>query len=325
MNTADDSPWKGIPSFRCIQAPLAQVNLLIHQSLAAYDAQAEPAPLLDLLGRCCGPLLRPGLVLLAGECFGTLHEDHFRVAAMMEMMHHATLLHDEVLDEGSRPRGGPATRAVGGNEPAVLWGDLLLSQIFRMAAELDPPVAKILAQTAARVCEGQLRQAIQQHNWQIGEAQYLEIVAEKSASFFGGCCRLGATLAGAPEPQIESLARFGLLAGMAFHVAEELPDLTGRDHRTDRPAPVRPTLAVIHLLRTVEAPRRARVRAILEASGESRRELGALLERCGSLQYARTRAADFLAQALGALEEVPSCQAKEALLETARFLVNRAV
>jgi geranylgeranyl pyrophosphate synthase len=112
---------------------------------------------------------------------------------------------------------------------------------------------------------------------------------------------------------------------MAVHLADELLELTGWDNRRGGTARVRPTLAAIHLLRTVETPRRARVRAILKASSESRRELGALLERCGSLQYARARAADFLAHALQALEDVPSCQAREALMETVRFLVNRAV
>jgi octaprenyl-diphosphate synthase len=294
-------------------------------------AQGEPEELTPFLGhlrRGSGKMLRPGMVLLAGECCGTLTDAHLHVAAMVEMMHHATLLHDDVLDEGHTRRGVPTANCLWGNESAVLLGDFLLSQVFCMAADLDSAVARTLAQTAARVCEGELRQTLQQRNWQLSEPQYLEIIAEKSASFFGGCCRLGAMLSQAPEEQIEALARFGLLAGIAFQITDDLLDIAGDENHTGKTvqsdlAKDKPTLAVIHLLRTIDASRKPDVLVLLESWNESRRELLAALERSGSLRYARGVAADYIARAVRAMENVPPGPAKEALLETARFMANR--
>ncbi len=328
MNAPDHSPWQAIPPFQRIERPLRQVSELIHRSLVAQGEPPELAPFLGHLRTCCGKMLRPGMVLLAGECCGTLTEAHLQVSAMVEMMHHATLLHDDVIDEGHTRRGVPTANCLWGNESAVLLGDFLLSQVFRMAADVESAVARILAQTAARVCQGELRQTLQQCNWQLSEPQYLEIITEKSASFFGGCCRLGAMLSRAPDERIESLARFGLLAGIAFQITDDLLDIAGDESHTGKTAQSdlakdKPTLAVIQLLHTVDASHKPNVLALLEAPNESRRELLAVLDRSGSLRYARGVAADYVAQAARALENVPSGQAKEALLETARFMANR--
>ncbi len=325
-----NSPWQGIPSFQRIAQPLRQVTDLIHRSLVAQGEPPELTPFLSHLRTCRGKMLRPGMVLLSGECCGKLTPAHLQVAAMVEMMHHATLLHDDVIDEGHTRRGVPTANCLWGNESAVLLGDFLLSQVFRMAADLDSAVARTLAQTAARVCEGELRQTLQQCNWQLSEPQYLEIITEKSASFFGGCCRLGAMLSQAPDEQVESLARFGLLAGIAFQITDDLLDIAGDENHTGKTAQSdlakdKPTLAVIHLLRVVEASHQPGVLALLEPSHESQGELLAALERSGSLRYAREVAADYVAQAARALENVPPGPAKKALLETARFMANRVV
>jgi len=300
----------------------------MHQTLDADGTQRELAAFFDHLKAGSGKMLRPGMVLLAGACFGPLTEEHARVSAMVEMIHHATLLHDDVMDDGCKRRGVPTANSLWGNECAVLLGDFILSRVFQMAADLAPAVAKILAQTAVRVCEGELRQTVQKRNWQLSEAQYLEIITEKSASFFGGCCQLGAMLSQAAEDQVESLGRFGLLAGIAFQITDDLLDIAGDEKRTGKTpqsdlAKDKPTLAVIHLLRTIDVPRRAQVRHVLESSEQPRRELVDLLERQGSLQYARETAADYVAQAVDALEHVPAGPAKDALVETARFMANR--
>ena len=328
MSVPTNIPVKGIPSFRLIDAPLRQVRHLIHQSLQTRGARTELASFFDHLRAGSGKMLRPGMVLLAGECFGTLTDEHIRVSAMVEMIHHATLLHDDVIDDGCKRRGIPTANYLWGNESAVLLGDFLLSQVFRMAAELDSPVARILAQTAARVCEGELRQTVHQRNWELSEAQYLEIITEKSASFFGGCCRLGAMLSQADESRIESVAQFGLLAGIAFQITDDLLDIAGDENHVGKTlqsdfAKDKPTLAVIHLLRTLEASRQAEVRTLLESSDGTGHELAALLEGAGSLRYARGQAAEYVARAVRALDEVPSGPAKEALIETARFMANR--
>jgi len=164
MRNSDKAPWRGIPSFARIDSQLEQVNRLIHEALAARDVAGEISPLFDHINACTGKLLRPGLVLLAGECLGPLTADHLRVAAMVEMIHHATLLHDDVIDDGHLRRGFPTVNRLWGNESAVLLGDFVLSRVFGMAADLDGSVAKVVAQTAVRVCEGELRQVVQRRN-----------------------------------------------------------------------------------------------------------------------------------------------------------------
>jgi octaprenyl-diphosphate synthase len=310
MNMPKNIPEKGLPSFRWIDLPLRQVRRLICESLQTRGARAELASFFDHLRAGSGKMLRPGMVLLTGECFGTLTEEHIQVSAMVEMIHHATLLHDDVIDEGCKRRGIPTANYLWGNESAVLLGDFLLSQVFRMAAELDSPVAKILAQTVARVCEGELRQTVHKRNWRLSEAQYLEIITEKSASFFGGCCRLGAMLSYADAGRIEAVAQFGLLAGIAFQIADDLLDIAGDETHTGKTlqsdlAKDKPTLAVIHMLRTLDAARQAQVRALLESPDGTGRKLAILLERAGSLRYAREQAAEYVERAIEALAEVP--------------------
>jgi geranylgeranyl pyrophosphate synthase len=330
MNTPDYIPGTGVPSFQRIEVPLGQVRDYIHQSLGGNSVHQELAAFLTHLRAGSGKMLRPGLVLLAGECFGALKPGHIQVSALMEMIHQATLLHDDVIDEAHKRRGLPTANRLWGNESAVLLGDYVLSQVFRLTAELDAPIARVLAQTAVRVCEGELRQTLQKRNWQLSESRYIEIITEKSAAFFGGCCRLGAMLSQADAPSVEALARFGLLAGIAFQIADDLLDIAGDEARTGKTAQSdfagdKPTLAVIHLLRTAEAQHQARARALLETPAESNRALVEMLERHGSLRYARAQGADYVARAAQALDPVPPSPAKEALLETARFMADRMV
>jgi octaprenyl-diphosphate synthase len=322
------APWLEIPALRSVDAPLRQVSLLIYRSLAAHSTERELTPLFEHLRSRSGKMLRPALVLLAGRCFGPLTGEHIHVAATMEMIHHATLLHDDVIDDGHKRRGVPTANCLWGNESAVLLGDFVLSRVFRMVADLDPAVAGIIAQTAVRVCEGELRQTAQRRNWQLTEAQYLDIITEKSASFFSGCCRLGALLAHAVPDQVEALAAFGLHAGIAFQITDDLLDMTGDENTTGKTAQSdlaqdKVTLAVIHLLQVAEGSDRGDVHALLEAPDVSRDRLAEVLVRYGSLQYARERSAQYVAQAAEKLAALPAGPARDTLLELARFMVQR--
>lgn len=323
-----DTPWQGIGPLRSIDVPLRQVSHLIFRSLTPHSTEHELRPLFEHLRGRSGKMLRPALVLLAGRCFGSLTEAHIRVAATVEMIHHATLLHDDVIDDGHTRRGVPTANHLWGNESAVLLGDFVLSRVFRMVADLSPAVTEVIAQTAVRVCEGELRQAVQRRNWQLTEAQYLDIITEKSASFFSGCCRLGALLADAAPDQVETLARFGLHAGVAFQIADDLLDVTGDENTTGKTAQNdlaqnKTTLALIHLLRVVAPDDRGSVLALLESPGTSHGRLAEALARHGSLQYARERAVAYVAQAAESLTTLPAGSARDSLNELARFLVER--
>jgi octaprenyl-diphosphate synthase len=328
-NPSDGVPWAEISAFQLIDTELRRVADLIRRSLAEPGAAGDLTPLYDYLGARRGKMIRPGLVLLAGRSVGRITETHLRVAAMVEMIHTATLLHDDVIDHGRTRRGAPTVNRLWGNESAVLLGDYVLSRVFKMAADLDPPVAQVLAQTAVRVCEGELRQALRRRDWQLREIEYIEIIADKTAAFFSGCCRLGGLLSCDRQDEIDALAEYGLCAGIAFQITDDILDITGEESRMGKDAQSdleksKLTLAGIHLLEHVDASQRDRIYEMLRSRRRHRQELGGLLLRYGSLQYARQRARDYVAQATRALQGVPEGSARDTLVETARFMADRA-
>jgi octaprenyl-diphosphate synthase len=330
VQRAGEVPWAGIPALKALDSELRQVRDLIRQTLVTAPTADELTPLYDYLCLRSGKMIRPGLVLLAGRCCGQTSGEHLKAAAVVEMIHTATLLHDDVIDDGQRRRGVPTINSLCGNESAVLLGDFVLSRVFKMAADFAPEVAKVIAQTAVRVCEGELRQVLQKRNWQLDEAAYIDIITEKSAAFFSGCCRLGAMLADAPDTRAEALSRYGLEAGIAFQITDDILDITGDEQQMGKAAQndfdtSKLTLAAIHLLAHTDKGQRENVRSLLESPAESKAELAHLLRYHGSLDYARQRARSYVAKALAALEAVSPGPAKEALVEIARFMVERTV
>jgi len=327
-----------LPAFKLIEGQLRKVKKLINEQLTT-STPAEPgvnlsmhkqgtdsvSRLLEYLNTHSGKMIRPGLVLLAGSAVGEITDEHIHVAAIIEMIHNATLLHDDVIDEGQKRRGQSTINSLWGNEFAVLLGDFLLSRVFKMCVKLQPQVAKEIAATAARVCEGELRQISEKQNWQLSEAQYIDIITEKSASLFSNCCRLGGLLAKGTEKQLQALARFGLNSGIAFQITDDLLDIIGDESRTGKTTGSdvdrnKPTLAVIHLLKVVDDP--APIRRGLSSIGMG---LAEMLRSYGSLEYAQSRAREFVEKAIAELTALKNSDAKNALLETAKFVADRAV
>lgn len=332
-------------AFKLIGDDLGRVRVLINQQLTApvpvlagldsLDRRRRPAEagrLLEYVSARSGKMLRPGLVLLAGKCFGKVTEQHIKVAAIIEMMHNATLLHDDVMDEGQKRRGLPTVNSLCGNEVAVLLGDLLLSRVFRLCTELELDAAKVIAGSAVRLCEGELGQIVRKHNWQLSEPEYIEIITEKSAVLFNSACYLGALLGGADESRARSLADFGLNSGIAFQITDDLLDLTGDENKAGKTLGTdvekqKPTLALIHLLGAAdEQERQSIIDSYLDRKDAQcdRPALVQMLNRCGSLEYARKRAREFTAAAIEALSDLKQSEAKNALTETAQFMVARA-
>ena len=333
--------FHGISAFKLISEELDLVRELITEQLTVHipassehkKALKEIDQLLESLRSRYGKMLRPGLVLLAGKCCGPITNEHIQVAASIEMIHNATLLHDDVIDDGKRRRGQPSINSLWGNESAVLLGDFLLSRVFRICAELETKVAKIIAEAAVRLCEGELRQIAQKQNWQLIESEYIDVITEKSAVLFSSCCHLGGLLSGADKSQNKKLSDFGLNAGIAFQITDDLLDIIGDEKRTGKTLgsdvnKCKLTLAVIHLLETVDNVKRDElINKYLEA-GNCLPDMGAfakILEESGSLEYARSRAQEYVDKAIKSLEGLKEGEAKKALIETAKFMANRAV
>jgi octaprenyl-diphosphate synthase len=339
------APHSKVVAFKLVLDELDRVReLIIEQLTAPAPAFAglnssprkhrpeDVSRLLEYVGVRSGKMIRPGLVLLAGGCFGKITDEHIHVAAIIEMMHNATLLHDDVIDEGQERRGLPTINSLCGNETAVLLGDFLLSRVFKMCAELESQAAKVIAASAVRLCEGELGQVVQRHNWQLSEQEYIQVISEKSAVLFSSACFLGALLAQASERQAQSLADFGLNAGIAFQITDDLLDIVGDESKTGKTLGTdvdkhKLTLAVIHLLRIAdEREENAIISSYLERKDTQydKSALVQMLDRYGSLEYARSRAQEFVAAAVGALAGLKHSDAKYALIETAGFMASRA-
>lgn len=292
----------------------------------------DVSKLIEYVSARSGKMLRPGLVLLAGRCFGKTTEQHIKVAVILEMMHNATLLHDDVMDEGQERRGLPTINSVCGNEVAVLLGDLLLSRVFRMCTELNTQAARVVAGSAVRLCEGELGQVVRKNKWQLTEAEYIEVITDKSAVLFSSACYLGAVLAKADESQARALADFGLNCGIAFQITDDLLDLVGDEKKAGKTLGTdvekqKLTLAIIHLLAAAsERERTSIMESYLGAKGRQcgRPALVEMLNRHGSLEYARQRAREFTVAAVRALSDLEQSEAKDALIEAAEFMVARA-
>jgi geranylgeranyl pyrophosphate synthase len=364
-----------VPSFRLIDEELRQVKRLIDEQLA--EGREPVGRLLRCANIHGGKILRPGLVLLSyravrdGSCAKGLIAKRIEntgksqklresstsggagvsenqrdtpyqaiyVAAIVELIHNATLLHDDIIDGGQKRRGLPTVSSMCGNESAVLLGDFLLSKAFKVSADLEPEIADIIAGTTVRVCEGELRRVAERQNWQLSEPEYIGIITEKSASLFSCCCLLGGLLAGAGERQARSLADFGLNAGIAFQITEDLLDIVVDESKTGKTPGSdidnnRLTLAVIHLLKAVDRRERNEVINSYLVNGEvcteidtrcEKESLAEKLVRLGSLEYAHRRAQEFVTKALEALSDLEEGEAKDALIETAKFIGRRAI
>jgi len=313
-----------VSSFRLIKDELEQVRKLINEQMLCCADKTGARRLVEHLNSSSGKMIRPGLVLLAGMAVGKVTDKHIHIAAIMEMIHNATLLHDDVIDEGQRRRGQATVNSLWGNESAVLLGDFLLSRVFSMCADLEPGVVKIIAAASGRTCEGELRQIAQRENWQLSEAEYLDMVTEKSAALFSSCCLLGGSLAGAGEDEVRQLSDFGLNLGIAFQITDDLLDIIGDEAKAGKTLGSdvdknKLTLAVIHLLGVMDEKKRAlAIDSLCNKAG-----MVEMLKSSGSLEYAHDKAQEFVEKAISQLADVRDSDAKEALIETARLIGRR--
>jgi octaprenyl-diphosphate synthase len=317
-----------VPGFALISDELNRVGELMDRQLESLPNSPELTQMVESFKKARGKMLRPGLLLLAGKACGQITSLHIDTAAVVEMIHTATLLHDDVIDQGKTRRGRATVNSLWGNQCAVLLGDFLLSRVFQMSARLGPEICRLIAETTKRICTGELTQVTQRRNFNLGEAEYVSIITEKSASFFACCCRLGALLAGAKQELVDALAGFGLKVGIAFQITDDLLDLVGAEQKTGKTLrrdvdDNKPTLAVIHLLTSTDESERKAVEKILSGTADCRQKLSEMLNRRGSLRYADRRARQYVTEAITELALLSDSDAKKALIETAEFAACR--
>src|SRR4051812_42170388 len=210
----------------CVAPQMAAVDRLFHEELKSELACVNT--LVRHVSRFRGKMLRPLLVLLSGKSCGKLTDAHVTIATVVEIVHMATLVHDDVLDEAELRRKGATINHLKGNEAAVLLGDFLISHSFHLCSSLDSQYAsRLIGATTNRVCEGELLQIENRNNIDLDEKTYIEIITRKTASLCAACCRLGAKYAGADETRIAALETYGLSLGIAFQIQDDILDIVG--------------------------------------------------------------------------------------------------
>jgi len=227
MSTVSPDLSRSIRHFSDVQAlasaDMARVDGLIRPRLAS-DVVLINQVAEHIIGGG-GKRLRPMLVLLAAQASGYRGHDHVLLAAVVEFIHTATLLHDDVVDESDLRRGRQTANALWGNAASVLVGDFLYSRSFQMMVEADDMrVMRLLADTTNQIAEGEVLQLLNVHNPDTDEAAYLRVIERKTAVLFAAATRLGGLLAGMPAGHEEALARFGLNLGFAFQIADDVLD-----------------------------------------------------------------------------------------------------
>jgi len=313
-----------------IAAELVEVEALLKAELRSdYPFVDELVRYGCLLG---GKRLRPALLLLTAKAVGgRAKRDHITLAAVVEMIHTATLVHDDVLDEAQMRRHLATVNARWDNEASVLLGDFLFTHAFYLASTLDSVLGcRLIGRATNIVCEGELRQKGSRGNFLLGETEYLEIIEAKTAELTAVSCRLGALFAGAAENIVEELDGFGRDLGIAFQIADDLLDVLGEEKTTGKSLGTdlekqKPTLPII---RALELARGADRQAILDlVSGEDRRPelLAPYLERYEAVEYARQRALSFADHARRRLEALPTSPSRDVLFATTEFVVSRSM
>lgn len=280
-----------------------------------------------------GKRLRPLLVLASARLCGAEGERQMALAACVEFIHTATLLHDDVVDESELRRGQATAKAVWGNQASVLVGDFLFSRSFQlMVADGSLKVLKLLSDTAATLAEGEVHQLMTANDTETNEEAYLEVVRAKTASLFAASCQVGAQVAERPEAEEDALRRFGGALGMAFQLVDDILDYTaevdpklgkavGDDFREGKI-----TLPVILAFQRGDDAEKVFWRRCLEEQDIRDGDLEQALEllvRHNALEDAKIRAFAYAEEARGAMEIFPNNEIRSALLESVDFCVER--
>jgi octaprenyl-diphosphate synthase len=278
-----------------------------------------------------GKRLRPVLVLLGSRAFGYTGNAHIRLAAIIEFIHTATLLHDDVVDASELRRGHTTANTIWGNEASVLVGDFLYSRAFEMMVEVGSMrVMEILAHTTNTIAKGEVMQLLNCHDPETTEERYIEVIRNKTAKLFQAAAQLAAVISGQNQQIEEDMAAYGMHLGTAFQLVDDALDY-GRDNHDlgknigDDLAEGKPTLPLIYTLRQGNNHQRELIRAAIEEGGLAQmEEVMDAIESTGSITYTARRAEDEASRATAALATIPDSPYKQALLDLAHFSVHRS-
>jgi octaprenyl-diphosphate synthase len=318
------------PLFRLLGDDLAQVNRLIVARM--HSPVALIPQLAGHIVSAGGKRLRPMLTLAAARLCGYRGERHLALAAAVEFIHTATLLHDDVVDTSELRRGRHTANAVWGNKPAVLVGDFLFARSFELMVEDGSlRVLETLSRAAAIIAEGEVRQLVTANDTTTSEDAYLDVIEAKTAALFAAASRIGAIIADRPAAEEEALERFGHNLGVAYQLIDDMLDFSARSDELGKSVgddfrDGKITLPIVLAYSRGDGEERAFWRRTLEDGKQGPGDLERatrLLERRGALAETLARARGYASEAAAALAPFPDGPFKRALIEAAAFATER--
>ena len=318
-----------------LDGELQRRALMVTQAIEELLPLAHPRPLYEAsrhLVDAGGKRLRPSMLLLAGEAAGGEDAMLAPAAVSIELIHNFTLIHDDIMDNADVRRGRPSVHKLWGQSGAILAGDTLYSKAFQVLGitearpELLLGAMNMLSQTCTAICEGQWLDMEFESREQVSEAEYMEMIEKKTGVLYGASAGIGALLAGASPQAVSALDEFGRLTGMGFQLQDDVIDLitpeavSGKKQGGDL-VEAKKTLIMIHAFaHDISVP----VFGKRDASAEQIQESISILEKSGSIEYARSRAEEMVENGKRALEVLPHSRAKATLLQLADYMVKRS-
>lgn len=311
-----------------VVADMKAVDQVIRESLSSEVALINQVS--EYIIGAGGKRLRPALLLYMANALGYQGTNHHVLAAVVEFIHTATLLHDDVVDESELRRGRDTANSMFGNAAAVLVGDFLYSRSFQMMVEVGSmPVMQVLADATNVIAEGEVLQLLNVHNADVTVEDYLRVIHYKTATLFEASARIGAILGGLDHEGQERIAAFGRHLGTAFQLVDDVLDYSADEaetgkHLGDDLAEGKPTLPLIHVMQHGTPEQAALVRKAIEEGGrEAFPEVIAAVRACGALDAALEYARQEAILAEQNISEIPSSIFKESLLQLCSFAVTR--
>ena len=311
-----------------IAADMDAVNAVIRRKLHSEVSLVNQ--IAEYIISAGGKRLRPVLVLLVANAYSYKGTAHHELAAVVEFIHTATLLHDDVVDESSLRRGRATANALFGNAASVLVGDFLYSRAFQMMADLaNMRVMQILSEATNVIAEGEVLQLLNMHDPDVSQERYLQVIRSKTAKLFEAAAELGALIAGATEPQIAAAGEYGRSLGTAFQLIDDVLDYAGDAAEIgknvgDDLREGKPTLPLIYLMENGTPEQRQLVRTCIEQGDEQHFDaVLAAVTSSGALDFTRRQAEIAAARAAEAIAGLPESEYKDSLLQLAHFSVNR--
>jgi octaprenyl-diphosphate synthase len=322
---------------------MANINDIISQDLAQLEQAIDKLlttrvtfikEVVQHIVKSGGKRTRPILVILSAKLCRAEGDQHIAYAAIIEFIHTATLLHDDVVDNAKFRRGRPTANTIWGNEPSVLVGDFLFTKSFDLMIQIqNAEILRVMANATTRLAEGEIMELLRTSDVNTTEDDYYEVIDNKTAVLLSAACEIGAVLGSVDAQKRSALREFGHHLGMAFQLKDDLLDYVSTDSTLGKNTGIdfkegKVTLPLIHTLKQVTAAERETILTALAKKRTSKKDfqkVKAIIEGYGGLEYTSNTSREHIDKARGFLDLFPPSPYKDALLELASYIITREV